>query len=59
MGRRSWVVLLALVVAGCAPSLMGKVAPDFALADASGRVVSLTEFRGKSKVILVFYYSYG
>lgn len=55
MKRRSWVILFALVVLGCAPSLIGKAAPGFALTDASGRVVSLTEFRGKSKVILVFY----
>lgn len=59
MKRRSWVILFALVVLGCAPLLIGKAAPDFALTDASGRVVNLTEFRGRSKVVLVFYHSYG
>ncbi len=34
-------------------------APDFALRDMSGRVVRLSEFRGKKHVILVFTQGFG
>jgi len=34
---------------------VGERAPDFTLPDAAGRPVSLTEFRGKKPVVLVFY----
>ncbi len=33
----------------------GQLAPDFALEDAAGNRVSLSDFRGKKKVVLVFY----
>ncbi len=32
----------------------GHAAPDFALADVSGRVVRLSDYRGKENVVLVF-----
>jgi peroxiredoxin len=35
-------------------SLVGKLAQDFSLTDTNGRVVSLAQFRGKGKVVLVF-----
>jgi peroxiredoxin Q/BCP len=34
---------------------VGDQAPDFALPDASGRTVRLTDFRGKQPVVLYFY----
>jgi cytochrome oxidase Cu insertion factor (SCO1/SenC/PrrC family) len=34
---------------------VGERAPDFTLPDASGRPVTLTEYRGKKPVVLVFY----
>lgn len=38
----------------CEPLEVGREAPDFSLPDASGKMVSLRDFRGK-KVLLVFY----
>jgi len=37
---------------------IGEPAPDFTLPDAAGRPVSLSTFRGKRPVILVFYRGY-
>lgn len=34
---------------------VGEVAPDFSLAASNGTVVTLSEFRGRSNVVLVFY----
>lgn len=34
---------------------VGERAPDFALADANGRTVTLSEFKGKKAVVLYFY----
>jgi hypothetical protein len=34
---------------------VGEPAPDFTLSDAAGRSVTLSEFRGKKPVVLVFY----
>lgn len=34
---------------------VGEVAPDFTLEDHNGSVVTLSDFRGKKGVILVFY----
>ena len=34
---------------------VGERAPDFTLPDATGRPVSLTEYRGKKPVVIVFY----
>ena len=37
---------------------VGDVAPDFTLEDADGRPISLSDFRGKKSVVLVFYRGY-
>ncbi len=37
---------------------VGSLAPDFTLEDVDGRRVSLSSFRGKKKVVLVFYRGY-
>jgi hypothetical protein len=51
---------LALGQAGAAPaSLVGQLAPDFALRDAAGQPVSLEYFRGARHVVLVFYIGHG
>ena len=36
----------------------GSLAPDFTLQDQDGKLVTLTSFRGKKKVVLVFYRGY-
>ena len=41
-----------------APIAVGEVAPDFTLEDQSGRKVTLSDARGKSPVVLVFYRGY-
>ena len=42
------------------PSVLrvGEPAPDFALPDAAGRLVSLADYRGRKPVVLVFYRGY-
>jgi len=40
------------------PLGVGDVAPDFALADHHGQKTTLSESRGKSPVVLVFYRGY-
>ena len=52
-------LILALAVAagggsGGGPEV-GQPAPDFALSDQNGRTVKLSDFRGKSHVVLAFY----
>jgi len=37
---------------------VGEPAPDFTLADASGRPVTLADYRGRKAVVLVFYRGY-
>ena len=37
---------------------MGEPAPDFTLLDASGKPVTLADYRGKKPVVLVFYRGY-
>jgi cytochrome oxidase Cu insertion factor (SCO1/SenC/PrrC family) len=37
---------------------VGQPAPDFTLEDADGKSVTLSEFRGKKSVVLVFYRGY-
>ena len=37
---------------------VGERAPDFTLPDATGRLVTLAEYRGKKPVVLVFYRGY-
>ncbi len=41
-----------------APVGVGEVAPDFTLEDENGNKVTLSEARGKSPVVLVFYRGY-
>ncbi len=40
------------------PVRVGEVAPDFTLEDQNGQKVKLSEARGKSPVVLVFYRGY-
>ena len=40
------------------PIAVGEVAPDFTLEDQSGQKVTLSDSRGKSPVVLVFYRGY-
>jgi cytochrome oxidase Cu insertion factor (SCO1/SenC/PrrC family) len=37
---------------------VGQPAPDFSLEDASGKTITLSEFRDKKNVVLVFYRGY-
>jgi cytochrome oxidase Cu insertion factor (SCO1/SenC/PrrC family) len=37
---------------------MGQAAPDFTLEDVDGKSVTLSDFRGKKTVVLVFYRGY-
>ena len=49
-----WLLLLA---AGSSSPMIGKSAPDFALADDSDQIVNMSDFAGKSSVVLVFYFA--
>lgn len=56
------IVAVVLVTGGCMILFGGKTAlkvgdraPDFALADQSGAVTKLSDFRGKKNVVLAFY----
>ncbi len=40
------------------PVGVGEVAPDFTLEDQNGKKIALSETRGKSPVVLVFYRGY-
>ena len=40
------------------PGAVGEVAPDFTLEDHNGQKVALSDARGKSPVVLVFYRGY-
>lgn len=48
-------VLLIPTLAGAAELKVGDRAPDFSLPDQNGRVVKLSNFRGKKNVVLAFY----
>ena len=37
---------------------VGEVAPDFSLTDVSGNPVSLSDFKGKQNIVLIFYTDY-
>jgi len=56
---RSFVLLCLLVLAasGSTPKV-GDVAPNFSLPSATGQTVSLKDYAGKSKLVLVFYRGY-
>lgn len=49
--------LLALAAAGSTPKA-GDPAPQFSLPDAAGKQVSLKDYAGKSKLVLLFYRGY-
>ncbi len=49
------LALTAPVLGQAAPLQVGDKAPEFALADQEGRVVKLSDFRGKKNVVLAFY----
>lgn len=67
MNRILLVLLIALAQIGAgfaqstgapaaAPTLkVGDTAPDFTLTDTAGQKVKLSDFRGKSNVVLAFY----
>lgn len=46
------------VVARATPVQVGETAPDFTLEDEMGRKVTLSEARGKTPTVLVFYRGY-
>ena len=52
-------VMLALAIAAGGtsggPLRVGETAPEFALEDQNGRLVKLSDFRGKSTIVLAFY----
>ncbi len=43
------------MLAGAAELKIGDRAPEFALPDQEGRVVKLSDFKGKKNVVLAFY----
>lgn len=50
------MVILGIGVARVSGALtVGEPAPDFALPDHTGRLVRLSDFRGKQHVVLAFY----
>jgi len=49
------LTLAAPALVQAAPLKVGDKAPEFALADQEGRVVKLSDFRGKKSVVLAFY----
>ncbi len=51
------VVMLALwrTKSDAEPPKVGDKAPDFALPDQNGRMIRLSDFRGKKTVVLAFY----
>ena len=55
----AWFNFVAARVPGTPTALhVGERAPDFTLPDATGRPVSLADYRGKKPVVLVFYRGY-
>lgn len=55
----SWFNFVAARVPTTPTALrVGEPAPDFTLSDATGRPVSLADYRGKKAVVLVFYRGY-
>ncbi len=49
------LALAAPALVQAAPLKVGDQAPEFALADQEGKVVKLSDFRGKKNVVLAFY----
>ena len=55
----AWFNFVAARVPAAPTALqVGERAPDFTLADATGRPVSLADYRGKKPVVIVFYRGY-
>jgi peroxiredoxin len=50
-------VLCLLLGAGCASSLVGKAAPDFRLRDQDNHPIQLSDYQGKTSLVLQFYYA--
>jgi hypothetical protein len=48
----------ARVPGGPSGFVVGQTAPDFTLPDAAGRPVTLSDYRGKQPVVVVFYRGY-
>jgi peroxiredoxin Q/BCP len=63
MKRNSFLAAMVLAsssgLALGAPVKVGDRAPDFALSDAEGRTYKLSDYRGKSAVVLEFFRSGG
>jgi cytochrome oxidase Cu insertion factor (SCO1/SenC/PrrC family) len=62
-GAPAWAQLGAKDGADLAPTDLNRVkvgqsAPDFSLEDVSGKPITLSDFRGKKTVVLVFYRGY-
>ena len=60
----SLIVLFVMVGAACAQATpkppqsnlkVGDVAPEFVLNDTDGKIVKLSDFKGKKSVVLAFY----
>jgi AhpC/TSA family len=59
LGLGSWQNLVVAPIPDTPTVLrIGEPPPDFTLPDASGRPVSLADYRGKKPVVLVFYRGY-
>jgi len=48
-------MLLSNVLPALAEAKLGQAAPDFSLPDASGKIVKLSDFKGKKVVVVYFY----
>ena len=59
LGAASFFHFVAMrVPLGGSTLVVGQPAPDFALPDAAGQTVRLSDFRGQKPVVLVFYRGY-
>ena len=58
LGGATFNFVLARIPTAHTTLRVGERAPDFTLADAAGRPVSLADYRGKQPVVLVFYRGY-
>ena len=62
MSKLGLICLVITLLAGCATTgespEVGDRAPDFSLVDVSGNDIRLSDYRGKKKVVLIFYTSF-
>jgi|SRR2546422_7181376 len=58
LGGATFNFVLARIPAAQSNLRVGERPPDFTLADAGGRPVSLGDYRGKKPVVMVFYRGY-